>query len=166
MGWYTLINIWMTDHSCESELVRQIKSYLFDTSHWGPFCDVTLTLKQARQSDSGAWVKIDECQCKRAFRLFVNLLNRALYGNAFRRFEKRIRVLPVLEKGEVRARALRSTERGNSGRWHIHCAIELPQHLDAVAFEELIQVCWAKIDWGYSQSLCAKGRMRAGSAIC
>ena len=147
----------MTDHSCESELVRQIKSYLFDTSHWGPFCDVTLTLKQARQSDSGAWVKIDECQCKRAFRLFVNLLNRALYGNAFRRFEKRIRVLPVLEKGEVRARALRSTERGNSGRWHIHCAIELPQHLDAVAFEELIQVCWAKIDWGYSRVLVCEG---------
>jgi hypothetical protein len=29
------------------------KSYLFDTSNWGQFCDVTLTLKQARQSDNG-----------------------------------------------------------------------------------------------------------------
>src|SRR5271169_1231394 len=53
-----------------SELAQQAKSSLFDISHWGPFCDATLTLKQARQADNGAWVKIDEHQCKRAFRLF------------------------------------------------------------------------------------------------
>jgi len=49
------------------------------------------------------------------------------YGSAFRRHGKRLRVLPVLEKGEVRARGLRLGVRGAStGRWHIHCAIELP----------------------------------------
>ena len=36
----------------------------------------------------------------------MNLLNRAAYGSAFRRHGKRLRVLPVLEKGEVRARGL------------------------------------------------------------
>ena len=46
----------------------------------------------------------------------MNLLNRAVYGAAFRRYGKRLRVLPVLEKGEVRARSLRSWERGTSGR--------------------------------------------------
>jgi hypothetical protein len=50
-----------------SELAQQAKSSLFDVSHWGPVCDVTLTLKQARQADNGAWVKIDENECKRAF---------------------------------------------------------------------------------------------------
>ena len=80
------------------------KSYLFDTSDWGQFCDVTLTLKQARQSDNGVWVKIDDYPCRRAFRHFMNLLNRSVYGTAFRRYGKRLRVLPVLEKGEVRAR--------------------------------------------------------------
>src|ERR1019366_9239104 len=34
-----------------------------------------------------------------------------------------IGLLPVLEKGEVRARALRPWGCGASGRWHIHCAI-------------------------------------------
>ena len=63
-------------------------------------------------------------QCKRAFRLFINRLNQAVYGNAVRRYNKRLRVLPVLERGEVRSRALRPCERGNSGRWHIHCAID------------------------------------------
>jgi hypothetical protein len=82
---------------------------------------------------------------------FMNLLNRAVYGAAFRRYGKRLRVLPVLEKGEVRARALRPWERGTSGRWHIHCAIELPSHVDAVALENLICDCWAKVEWGHGR---------------
>ena len=60
------------------------KSHFFDTSSWGAFCDVTLTLKQARQPDSGGWVKIDDYRCRQAFRHFMNLLNRAVYGAAFR----------------------------------------------------------------------------------
>jgi hypothetical protein len=131
-----------TDH------FESAKSHFFNTNTWGPFCDVTLTLKQARQSDSGAWVKIDDYPCRQAFRHFMNLLNRAVYGAAFRRYGKRLRVLPVLEKGEVRTRALRSWQCGTSGRWHIHCAIELPSHLDAVALEKLIRNCWAKVEWG------------------
>jgi hypothetical protein len=129
------------------------KSHLFDTSSWGPFCDVTLTLKQARQSERGAWIKIDDYPCRQAFRHFMNLLNRAVYGAAFRRHGKRLRVLPVLEKGEVHATALRSWERGTSGRWHIHCAIELPSHFDAVALEKLIRRCWAKVELGYGRIL-------------
>jgi hypothetical protein len=114
---------------------------------------VTLTLRQVRQSACGGWVRIDAQQCRKAFRHFTNLLNRAIYGAAFRRHGKRLRVLPVLEKGEVGARALRSRERGASGRWHIHCAIELPAHCDAVALEHLIRGCWIKVAWGYGQIL-------------
>jgi hypothetical protein len=76
----------------------------------------------------------------------MNLLNRAVYGAALRRYGKRLRVLPVLEKGEVRALALRTLERGTSGRWHIHCAIELPSHFGAIALERLIRVCWSKVE--------------------
>jgi hypothetical protein len=142
------------------ELAQEAKSSLFDVNHWGPFCDVTLTLKQARQADNGAWAKVDEHQCKRAFRLFINRLNQAVYGNAVRRHNKRLRVLPVLEKSEVRSRALRPSERGNSGRWHIHCAIELPFHVDAEAFEKLINDCWTKVDWGYNRVLVRTGTER------
>jgi hypothetical protein len=133
------------------------KSHFFDTSSWGPFCDITLTLKQARRSDSGAWVKIHEYPCRQAFRHFMNLLNRAVHRGAFRRYGRRLRVLPVLEKGEVRTRALRSSQCGTSGRWHIHCAIELPAHLDAVALENLICDCWEKVEWGYPRILVRDG---------
>jgi hypothetical protein len=133
------------------------RSHFFDTSNWGPFCDVTLTLKQALQSEGGAWVMIDDYPCRQAFRHFMNLLNRAVYGAAFRRYGKRLRVLPVLEKGEVRARALCSWERGTSGRWHIHCAIELPSHFDAVVLENLIRDCWAKVELGHARILVRDG---------
>jgi hypothetical protein len=140
-----------------SDPTESAKAHFFDTSSWGEFCDVTLTLKQGHQPDSGGWVKIDDYRCRQAFRHFMNLLNRAVYGAAFRRYGKRLRVLPVLEKGEVRARALRSWERGTSGRWHIHCAIELPSHFDAVALENMICDCWAKVEWGHGRILVRDG---------
>jgi hypothetical protein len=140
-----------------SDPFESAKSHFFDTSSWGAFCDVTLTLKQARQPDSGGWVKIDDYRCRQAFRHFMNLLNRAAYGAAFRRYGRSLRVLPVLEKGEVRARALHSWDRGTSGRWHIHCAIELPPHFDGIVLEKLVRECWAKVEWGYGRILVRDG---------
>ena len=48
-------------------------------------------------------------------------------------------------------------ERGTSGRRHIHCAIELPSHFDAIALENLIRDCWAKIEWGCGRILVRDG---------
>jgi hypothetical protein len=50
-----------------SDPLESAKSHLFDTSSWESFCDVTLTLKQARQSERGAWIKIDDYACRQAF---------------------------------------------------------------------------------------------------
>ena len=144
-------------NSIEADPIESAKSNLFDTSSWGEFCDVTLTLKQGRQADGSGWIRIDHYQCRQAFRHFMNLLNKAVYGSAFRRHGKRLRVLPVLEKGEVRARSLRRWERGTSGRWHIHCAIELPPHFDAFALETLIGDCWAKVELGHRRILVRDG---------
>ena len=43
-----------------SDPIESAKSHFFDTSSWSEFCDVTLTLKQGHQRDSGGWVKIDD----------------------------------------------------------------------------------------------------------
>ena|SRR5271168_420334 len=102
----------------KSDLLQSAKSHFFDTSDWDPYCDVTLTLKQGRQSDNGTKVWIDEQQCKRAFHHFMNLLNHAVYGKTVKLHGKRLQVLPVLEKGEIRARSLSKSQRGTSGRWH------------------------------------------------
>ncbi len=157
MGLHATSAIRVNSHSIEADAIESAKSNLFDTSSWREFCDVTLTLKQGRQADGSGWIKIDHYQCRQAFRHFMNLLNRAVYGSAFRRYGKRLRVLPVLEKGEVRARLLRRWERGTSGRWHIHCAIELPPHFDAFTLETLIGDCWAKVELGHDRILVRDG---------
>ena len=126
------------------------RSCLFDTRNWGAFCDVTLTLRQARRPDCGGWVKIDDHQCRRAFQHFMNRLNRCVHGAAFRRHRKRLRVIPVLEKSESCACASPSNQSHTSGRWHIHCAIELPAHIDAIEFERRIHRCWAEVEWSRS----------------
>jgi hypothetical protein len=130
----------------EVDAIASAKSHLFDTSSWREFCDVTLTLKQVYRAESGSWIKVDHYRCRQAFRHFMNILNKAVYGSAFRRHGKRLRVLPVLEKGEIHAPALRQCERGKFGRWHIHCAIELPLHFDAFALERLVRTCWSKVE--------------------
>jgi hypothetical protein len=68
---------------------------------------------------------------------------------------------PYLKKGEVHARALRSWDSGASGRWHIHCAIELPSRFDGIALEKLVRDCWAKVEWGYGRIL-VRDRANAG----
>ncbi len=56
-----------------------------------------------------------------------------------------------------RARALGPWDRGTSGRWHIHCAIELPSHFDGIALENPICDCWAKSSGGYGRILVRDG---------
>jgi hypothetical protein len=68
-----------------SDPFESAKSHFFDTSSWGEFCDVTLTLKQALQPDRGGWVKIDDYRCRQAFRHFMTrrpLVCRSPEGNS------------------------------------------------------------------------------------
>jgi hypothetical protein len=116
------------------------KTPLFDTSHWHSICDLTVTLRQARRADNGSWIKLDQNQCRKAFRVFMHRVDNAVYGNAARRNGKRVKVLPVIEKEA-------------HGRWHYHAAIELPAHIDGVIFEQMVRDCWSKVDWGYHRIL-------------
>ena len=126
-------------------------SHLFDTSKWSSIWDLTLTLKQARRTDDGLrWLYADEYQCRNAFRHFMNLLNRAVYGNAFRRHGKRLRVLPILENGSFFEKGINGHRRLRR-RWHFHAAIEPPKHLDMDRFKAIIEDCWTKVDWGYRE---------------
>jgi len=126
-----------------------------DPSDWRSICDLTLTLKQARLSTvprdawmyskyKEIWVNVDEIHCKQAFRHFMNLLNRAVYGNAVRRHGKRLRVIAVVEKE-------------TSGRWHLHVAIEPPIHMTFEQFAATIRSCWRKTDWGYDELMVRRG---------
>src|SRR5256885_10288027 len=64
---------------------------------------------------------------------------------------------PYLKKARsVPARYVHG-ECGASGRWHIHCAIELPSHFNAINLENVIRECWAKVEWGHGRILVRDG---------
>jgi len=110
-----------------------------ETGHWRSVTDVTLSLKPCLWSKRGA-VVVDQTRAEKNFAFFMRLLNRRVYGKAYARHGKQLRVIAVIEKSEF-------------GRYHIHAALEPPVHLDHEQFEATIRECWLKTDWGYDEGL-------------
>ena len=101
---------------------------------------VSLTLKQFALG-----VKLDEIRASKNLRHFLNLLNTEVYGKRFKRFSKRLNVIPSLE-------------RSSSGRLHFHLLLQKPvsRHPEMgpdadKAFLALIESCWKRTPFGYDQ---------------
>jgi len=92
---------------------------------------VTLTLKQRVSNQS-----IDEIISSTNFKHFMNFLNNKCFGNAFRRFNKRISVFPILEKS-------------SDGRYHYHIIIRNPFTENPHKFEKMIESSWFETSYGY-----------------
>jgi hypothetical protein len=101
---------------------------------WRSICGVTLTLKQTLPLGPGSWTRIEENRAKDAFQHFMHRLNRTIYGKRYRDRHQKVRVIPILEKGE---------------RWHYHLAMEPPPHINADEFAAHIRYCWSGVDWAY-----------------
>ena len=122
-----------------SILEEQIRTYLKQPI-LNPLL-VTFTLKQkvSFQSNIGVHlVDLDEVCMRTNFRHFSNRLNKKVFGNSFRRYGKRLKMV-VVEEG------------GNNGvRLHQHTVIETPSHLDQHQFKSLVGDIWTnKTLWGY-----------------
>ena len=99
---------------------------------------MTLTLKHQMRAADGRAVGLDELLAKKNFRHFMKLLNRTVFGNANRNHDKRLLVIPALEKDV-------------HGRWHYHLAIEPPAHMGPEFFQVEIWTCWRRTFWGHDQ---------------
>jgi hypothetical protein len=101
---------------------------------------VSLTMKQFAEG-----VKLDDIRASKNLRHFLNFLNTEVYGKRFKRFGKKLNVIPALE-------------RSSSGRLHYHLVLQKPQsrHPEMAqeadkAFLALIQSCWKRTPFGYEQ---------------
>lgn len=121
----------MTTHQEKTALVQ-----LCDTSHWRSTVGLTLNLKQSAQTECGGFVRVDELEAKKAFRQYMNILNRRIYKSAYRKHGKRLRVIPILEKSA-------------EGRLHYHAAMEPPEFMDAGSFGNIAMDVWLQTSLGY-----------------
>jgi len=92
---------------------------------------VSLTLKQRANNKS-----IDGISGSQNLRHFLNVLNKRCFGNSFKRFNKKLRVIPVLEKS-------------SNGRFHYHLTLQNPYPENPYKFESMINHTWFKTNYGY-----------------
>ena len=112
----------------DMELKKSIKDYAMDFDPTNCFA-VTLTMKQRVDNKS-----LDNITSSQNLRHFLNVLNKKCFGNAYKRFNKRLRVLPSLE-------------RSSDGRWHYHLALENPFPINPMKFERMIESAWFKTSY-------------------
>ena len=91
---------------------------------------VDLTLKQCVE---GEW--LDDIKAQRNFRYFMSFLNRKCFGNAWRRFNRRVEVVPILER--------------KNRRYHYHTVFKVPDGKDKQEFLGAVIECWRKTRFGY-----------------
>jgi|TARA_B110000211_G_scaffold94245_1_gene109921 hypothetical protein len=114
-----------------------------DLSKWRSPYSVTLTHKSSLRllNDKGTFFKkltVDDA--KQNLRHFLNILNKRIFGKGFSRFNKRLKVVAVLEGGKDK-------------HLHYHLLLEspsstkLPRHM----FELLLDSLWTKTNWGDQQ---------------
>ena len=81
-------------------------------------------------------MKLDEINFSQDFRHFMNRLNYKIFKNSYKRFNKRLNVIPILEKS-------------NNDRFHYHCLIEKPNRLKDREFTNLIESEFSKTKLSY-----------------
>lgn len=108
---------------------------------------LTLTLKKVLKHENGAIEHLSRDKASQNVRHFLNLLNRQLYGNKWKKIN-RLKVVSVIEDGAAF---------GLDKRIHVHLAVSFPlgwnfEHLfEHLKYRALIEDCWCRTRWGYSE---------------
>jgi len=115
-----------------SNLNDQLKTYLRSKRVKNP---INITFTQKQKVD-GKW--IDDFQSEQNFKHFKNVLNRKVFGNGYKRFNKQLEMLVIREVSL-------------NQRHHLHCIIELPLRYRFDEFSSLIKRIWRNTKFGYDQ---------------
>lgn len=96
----------------------------------------TLTLKQVLPA---LRIRLTPELAKQNCRHFLNVLNYKLFGKAYQRHGKRVKVVAVLEwsPGE---------------RYHYHGLMDCPAALDLYTLPDVVCDSWRKTQWGYHEA--------------
>jgi ribosome biogenesis protein Nip4 len=96
---------------------------------------LTLTYKQKRFLN-GSWFNLDEQIMEQNLNHFLNLINSKVFGNGFKRYGKKLK---VLSKNEFSI----------NQRLHNHLILEKPKRYDYLIFSKIIIQSINKTDWMY-----------------
>lgn len=114
------------------KLMEETKKWILSKRINKPI-NVTLTEKQSFNG-----IKLDNIISEQNFRHFKNVLNKKIFGNSYKRFNKQLQMLVVREESP-------------NLRHHLHLIIEQPNRYTFYGFKKLIEILWTKTDFEYSK---------------
>ena len=119
------------------ESTREFLNKEWDDETLNRSLGLTLTMKQWNQG-----IKLDPERSERNFTHFMNRLEKKLFGSSGKRYGKRIKRFPTLER--------------TNKRFHYHVLIEKPKFnngtiIDKGTYIKLIKDCWGKTFFGYKE---------------
>ena len=122
----------------EREVKNKMKEWITSQKIDNPVA-LTLTMKQVvtpASKVSNGYFTIDEARASTNLNVFLKDLNKMIFKNAFVRYNKRLKVIAVLEGNQ------------NVGeRLHYHLAIERPDRFSFSEFKDMIVGCWKRTIW-------------------
>lgn len=129
------------DEITHVKTIRESLISYFESVKFNNPIAVTLTLKRVSLSDYNGTryhSYLDDVKTTQNIRHFLNRLNQRVFGSRFRRFGKRLKVIPVIE-GDIKTRP------------HVHFTFDVPNHLSRDEFSVLVKECWERTQFGYHQ---------------
>ena len=100
--------------------------------------NLTLTYKQ-KMFINGVWIDLDRNIMEQNLKHFLNLINSKVFGNGFKRYGKKLKVLTKYENNI------------NQYNKHNHLILEIPQRYDYLTFTKIIIESINKTQWLYHQ---------------
>ena len=111
---------------------KSLRDFINNQNFKCPY-SITLTMKQSTRFE-----KLDEIKSAIELKYFLNRLNYKIFKNNFRRKNKKIKVVPVLEKNK-------------NERLHYHLLIDLPPEVHELSLEHMIEKIRKKTQFFDSQ---------------
>ena len=113
----------------------------FDSNSGLNWCDVTFSLKSIIFHKDGSWEKISRNEASKFNRELLKRLNKRVYGKAYRRYEKRLFCIPVIEENKM-------------GRLHIHMFLSIPDYMQY----DIDEFCVLVLDTARELRWCESGK--------